>query len=224
MRFKFGNIPPREAGGFHFPQKLPNGGVHTHYASTKDELDREILRFRVNNNIPEGNPEIESNDYLCDRFPNLCSKDVDPVADESPENKTLRQRTTNWRMNRFAQAQNVKERVSQELADARVAVCSTCPNNQKNEDGCGTCVEANRSTLFQLRDGKNVKTSVGGCTITGQDNATAAFFPPELLKYKSAYLDKLPSFCWLLDEVDAKMQDAIQNGKNKTTEADSSGS
>lgn len=199
MKFKFGVVPPLDAGGFHFNQNIPGGMIRNITASTKDELIREVLKFRVDNSLEIGNPELEIDEYLCGLWPHLCANLLPRPADESPKGKTQRQRTTNWRYNRYAQAQGIEKRESQEVADARAEICAGCEYNVDNKDNCSPCVAANDKALFVLRGGKSTKMKVGGCAILGQDNETAAFLPQELLTYKKQYQDQLPSYCWLKD-------------------------
>lgn len=197
FEFIFGRVPPQDQGGFHFYQKLPGGGEFPIVASTKKDLDDKILDYRIKNGLEIGNPPAESNLYLCSLWPHLCNRSTPKEADE--EQGGLRQRTTAWRYNRYSQAQTVKELESEETAEARAQICSNCPNNQSNKDGCTPCVAENDRVLFMLRQGRATVTKVGGCAITGQDNETAAFLPKSMLKYADKYKDKLPSFCWLLN-------------------------
>lgn len=198
-RFVFGNIPPLAEGGFHYPQALPSGSTEIISGSTRDEVIASLQNFRFANGIDVGDPQREVDSYLCGRWPRFCSEEDATVADETRDNKNLRQRTTNWKSNRYAQSDSSDPLVSDEIAEKRAATCETCPKNQDNRSGCPPCVVDNDRVLFMLREGRNVKNSesLGGCDVCGQDNRTAVFFPDSSLKYANAYQDQFPDFCWL---------------------------
>lgn len=197
MEFVFGNVPPNDDGGFHFPQKLGSGSIIQITGSTKDELDKKVTRFRSDNGLEMGNPPVETTEYLCAKWPHYCRPSPSSEADESPKDKTLRQRTTNWLANRFSQSQSIKELEDESVAEERASICYGCPMNQDNKVGCPPCVVENDRMSFVLRQGRSTKVKVGGCFITGQDNEAAAFLKPEMLAYAKKYSEFLPSYCWL---------------------------
>lgn len=197
MEFIYGRVPPQVEGGFHFPQLLHNGSYVHITGSTKEELDAKTLSFRVANGLPVGNVDLETTNYLCAKWPDYCREVRSTEADESPGGKTLLQRTTNWRYNRYAQLHSNTTLEEQEVADARAKICAVCPKNQDNKDGCPPCVAENERVLFMIRQGHNPSTKLGGCAATGQDNSTAVFLKPEMLTYAQRYKDELPDFCWL---------------------------
>jgi hypothetical protein len=198
MIYQFGNVPPREEGGFHYPQKLTNGGFHVLYASEKSELDKAVTRFRTDNGYELGDVSRDTNDYLCSKFPAHCRPDIATESDESPKDKNLRQRVTNWAHNRYAQSQENPDLATSEVAAERLKACEACPYKEEWAVGCPPCVAENERILFIVSKGGNIKfPNAGGCGLCGHDNATAAFLPEALLKHRKNY--DLPSICWMKD-------------------------
>ncbi len=181
--------------------KLRSGDLHTVHGETMQEVINKVQSFRQDADLDIGDPNREVNDYLCKLWPHLCRQEDTVEADESAENKTLRQRSSNWKFNRYAQSHENKDLVEPEIAEGRAKICATCPKNQSNRDGCTPCVVDNDRVFFMLRQGQSTETKVGGCEVTGQDNETAAFFTKPMLAYAKKYKDELPSHCWLLKEI-----------------------
>ncbi len=170
-------------GGWRFPQQWA-GGVRLLTAQTKSSLIKLISEFRVENDIPFGDPEKELDDYL-----------VNLQVTQAPRERTMRERVTSWKTNRqFAS----HELVSDDVAKERATICAGCPYNQINwADGCSACFQKTQRDLIALRQNRTMGLQLGACAIAGHDNATAVFLSEASLKHRNQVMHKLPDFCWM---------------------------
>jgi hypothetical protein len=188
-------IPP---GGFHFP--LEN--APTLEASSFEELQAQLLKFRVDNNLPVGDPRKDIQEYVLTNYPAYASSvsAEAPKVDEDALAKNQRERVSVWASNRYAmRAGGHTELEPRQVAEDRAAVCESCPHNQPFVDDCHSCVEHLSRTLFLLRQGGTTGNAgkLFACDITGQDNLTAAYLPEKMLAHRKKFASELPDYCWL---------------------------
>jgi hypothetical protein len=181
------------AGGlFKFAQRLPNGNYYFFTDLLESGLVKQVIQYRVNNNLPVGDVAAEVNQYLEGNKPK-------PLG----ETRSLRERVTNWKINRSLKP---LEFVTQEQADERALICADCPFNQvKYADDCKECYSTTTRDLFAMRKGKTTPSDpwLGACQITGQDNVTAVHLDDDNLNYKVNFIQELSEKypkCWLLDK------------------------
>ncbi len=143
---------------------------------------KEVTNFRVENDLPIGDPEAEIRAY------------VGGTRISLGQSITLRQRVTSWKTNRQFQSH---ELVDEPEAERRAQICRDCPMNVQHwQDGCGACFAKTKQDLLALRQAREVKTKVGACNILGWDNSTSVWLTEASLKNRIQHLDKLPGFCW----------------------------
>jgi hypothetical protein len=190
-------VPPN---GWHYQQPY-QGVLRKIEGSGYTDLIDQITKYRIDHGITLGNPENDYEAWLCSNYPANCNRSTQEAPAETKKPRTFRERVTSWAANRYARAGTVNL-VSQEVANQRAEICSTCPYNQAWREGCPPCIEATDRTLLLIRQNKKPERAVLGCAIAGHDNSAACFMPEPLLRHRKAYTDQLPGFCWLrqLDE------------------------
>lgn len=183
-----GVIPP--GGVYQFAEKLPNGKFHHLQGLTPDDLIRQVINYRVINNITVGNVPKEVADQLEGR------SHITPQ-----EGRSLRERVTNWKVNRSF---TPLEFTVQEEAEERAKICADCPFNQVSyADDCKECYQGTTRDLFAMRQGRNTDSDpwLGACQICGHDNVTAVHLDDDSLKHRVNYLAEIKQKhpkCWLL--------------------------
>lgn len=160
-----------------------------------------IIEDRAKNQRPIGDPPKEFQTYVVRSWPHFAgsvSPFTSPVK-QAPGNKgKLRERVTQWLANRYSlRASGHTELVSEEEANRRAKICSTCPQNKKVPNDCPPCIQNNNRTSFLLREGKATSVPVEACALMGHDNQTAVFLPEKMLAHRKGYLEEAPSFCWM---------------------------
>src|ERR1700738_2494654 len=114
-------VPPD--GGWHYYEK---DGYKIQSDSHKNLVDS-VRTYRIQNNLPLGNPEAEVDKYLCGKWPHLCGAGLtpNPVDDEAPPTAYgqrvmlgIGQRVGNWAANRYSRL-GALQYVSKETAEAR---------------------------------------------------------------------------------------------------------
>lgn len=182
-------VPP---GGFHFME-----GQQRIEGSSYVSVAENLMRYRVDNKLPIGNPIGEVLDFVCSRHPHFCHEAHTPGSTTA---LPLASRVAQWVARLYAtlRGQDVEKFfVDQKTADARAAVCSSCPNNVTWAGGCGTCARDTRQISFTFRGGRSAvsESPLLGCSAIGHDNATAVWLkelplvPPEIY-------EGLPQTCW----------------------------
>ena len=192
-----GVIPP--GGTFKFAQRLPNGNFWHIQALTEEQLVKEVTNYRAINNIPIGDVKEEVSAQLKGKIPKLS------------ESRSLRERVTNWKVNRTL---NKIDFTTQEEAEERAAICTDCHFNQKDyADSCKECYQGTTRDLYAMRQGRTTSSDpwLGACEIVGQHNVTAVHLDDDSLRYRVNFIqelkDKYPK-CWLLALNKAKEVDS----------------
>jgi len=183
-------IPP---GGFHFMQ-----GTHRIEGHSYQSLADAVLRYRMNNKLPIGNPLREVFDFVCDQHPHFCTA-PQPLT-VSATHTSLATQVAEW-ISLVYQNSLLRDPetlfVPPEEAARRAAICAECPMNVDPRQGCGSCREAARQIGFTLRAGRSTPqdSALSACSVTGQDNSTAVWLagPPTLTPSAAS---ELPGHCW----------------------------
>ncbi len=188
-------IPP---GGFHFIEKTPTGEFKIESTSLAS-VQAALLTYRLNNNVPVGNPQQEVVDYICNNWPHFCSDNAEPYlvpANPISREAHLSRRVSDWTRQIFDLGSD--NTVAPAEAERRAAICAACPLNADFHAGaCGPCVESlERIGFVWLRNRKtSFDEKLGGCKACGSFNRVAvqASKLPPLTDADKAALDPK---CW----------------------------
>ena len=187
-------IPP---GGYHYVEQ--HNGIKVELRGNDVEhLAEVILRFRLNNGIPTGNPLQDVTDFICGQWPHFCAESE--AAHLPPKNvhakRHISTRASEWlaRLWRLG----TKNSAKQQTAEARAAICAACPQNiDYRPGGCGSCIDSlERLAFVWLRQRATpFDASLGACRVTGQLNKLAVHAGdlPPLDEVQTA---ALPTKCW----------------------------
>lgn len=187
-------IPP---GGFHYIEK--HNGVEIRIDSHSVEATAAaVLKFRLNNGVPPGNPQQDVFDFICKQWPHFCH-DNNPDYLQSPP-PPREEHMSRRAVNHMVRVWNLggENAVSEGEAERRAAICAACPMNVDYLGGaCGPCIESlDRLAFVWKRNRTTSKDSeLKGCKVIGQLNTVAvqaANLPP-LLDGDAA---QLPPACW----------------------------
>ncbi len=185
-------IPP---GGYHFVAE----GLRIEGSSYQDVAEK-LLRYRLENSLPPGNPMAEVLNYICDTWPHFCS-DTSPVTPVNTKPATsLTSRVTSWMaaLYRTLRGTNIADSyVDQAEADRRALVCINCPFHTEWRRGCSSCIEGTKRVGYTFRGGRQAanESKLMSCSIIGHEAQTAVWVktPPPLTAEEQA---SLPSHCW----------------------------
>ena len=189
-------VPP---GGFHFVDTTGPVEVRTDGYSY-DDVAQKVLKNRLANGRPPGNPSQEVVDYVCGNWPQFCSESrviSDPdVGSTTGQYQGLASRCATW-IAAFFQTYRADPGVPLSVSQQRADTCCACPRNQEFRGGCGSCVENINRLFFVWRRDRALprESELGGCTVIGQHNGCAALAArlPDLSPEIQA---ALPSDCW----------------------------
>jgi hypothetical protein len=188
---KEGIIPP---GGHHFIEN----GQRLDGDSFKGVAEQ-LLRYRIANKIPVGQPLNEVNEYVCSNWPHFCLQQAPEVQYRLSSEPTFTIAVLHW-MTTLWQRQSLTPTplVSDTEAQRRAAICKECRFQKDWSDyGCGSCVEGVRQRSFVFRAGRETVSKVTGCGILKQENSAAVFAAIASLPEATAEeREKLPSNCW----------------------------
>lgn len=185
-------IPP---GGFHFMEGDVRIDGHS-YPSVAENL----LRYRIENKLPLGSPLEEVHRYVCSRWPHFCHQNSSPNPGHPNALPSLTSRVANWLAQLYRDARYIdisKNFVSPGLAEARAAICRSCPRNAEWKSGCGSCGAATIRVGFTYRAGRDVPGAEAllACDVLGQDNRTAVWLA-QLPMMTAEQQHALPAQCW----------------------------
>lgn len=189
-----GVVPP---GGFHYIDKTTGSEQRIEGYSYQDVASN-VLRFRLQNSRPPGEPLKDVYDYVCTQWPHFC-RDTNPPPrqlDQGPEH--ISRRVATW-MSGFALSSNHDSGVSQEEANRRAAICARCPKNEAYELGvsCQTCVGQVNQLSFIYRHGRTTPNDkeLQACDVCNQHNRTAVW-SNALPVISEEQKRKLDNACW----------------------------
>ena len=160
-------VPP---GGFHYTET--HDGISIKIESDSVEATAEaLLRYRVNNGIPPGDPQKDVFDYICKNWPHFCHN-TDPynktVGREQSPDENLSRRMTVWMTKLWNSGPD--NSVTQAEAERRAAICAVCPQNQDyRPGGCGGCIDGIERLGFTWRRNRTttLDAKLSGCKATG---------------------------------------------------------
>ena len=164
------------------------------YQSVADNL----MRYRLDNRLPVGNPLKDVLDFVCTKHPHFCNGDQPQLKGANP---SLAGRIAAWMAQVYRDARGViieQSFVTEEEANRRADVCRNCPYNEDwLGTGCASCLGAAKKLGYTFRAGRHVVNGddLKGCSILGQENPTAVWMkaPPVPTPQQ---LEGLPAHCW----------------------------
>jgi hypothetical protein len=184
---------------------IPPGGHHIEIdgikieGSSYQEVAEKLLRYRLENSLPPGNPLGEVLDYTCNKWPHFCS-DTSPVAPANRPATSMATRVTGWMaaLYRTLRGTNIDHSyVGQAEADRRAAVCLSCPFHVEWRRGCSSCIEGTQRIGHTFRGGRQAanESKLMSCSIIGHEAKTAVWVktPPPLTAEEHG---ALPEHCW----------------------------
>lgn len=184
-------VPP---GGFHYEDKVQRYRVEAHSYQSVAEA---VLRYRVENKLPVGNPLKDVLDYVCANWPHFCSEHNPPINGGNA-NPSLASRVSVWMSSLYRAARTLGGNfVGPDEAARRAAICAACPQNKEWKTGCGSCLQSAVQLGYTFRAGRSVANEkvLGACDITGQENATAVWVK-EVMPMLPEQHASLPAACW----------------------------
>lgn len=187
-------------GGWHFQQQLKDGKTHKIEADSYDQLEKTVLRFRLEQIVlvdaARADPEHVAEDikgYICSNFPNSCvdrsggmpaAVSVDAasgsVVDSQFSDQTFRmhmpliQRIAEW----FGTLSvNPPSFTTPAVADKRANICAHCPENRRWQTTCGPCVQQIRVNSVHLLGHRATRydSQLAGCKCFGHLNQAAVW-------------------------------------------------
>ena len=186
-------VPPN---GYHFIDRSGPSPV-TIYGDSFEDVSMQVMKLRLANNRPVGNPQQELIDYVCLTWPHFCNE-TNPAAPVPGGNKivNLSTRVAEWVA--FLMTTNPADvGVAPEEVARRASICADCQHNREFRHGCGPCVASINRLYFVFRRDRKVpnEDKLGGCYLTGQHNAAAVLCKNQT-NVSAAINAELPTFCW----------------------------
>jgi hypothetical protein len=182
--------------------------------NSHDELVKNVIQYRISNNFPTGNPEVEVDTQICARQPSVCGAgyqeanftDAPAKLYGQPLKRRLIDRIAQWTANRTSRLGAVHY-VPAEEAQRRAAICAACPQNTltwKSEatKDCAPCrerISALEIQSFKLKKGNQlpIEKRLGACRALGHINEVAIWLEEPQLRHRKYFLNDTPSVCWL---------------------------
>lgn len=185
------NVTPH--GGWRYIQ--PETGFEFRSFGYRDIIEQVALHRR-SNGLPERNPGADIEAFVCAQLPagsETCSQVLDG-------DYALKKSFTMEDVKRFIQAAasalGSRGLVAEEKAEARAAICSTCPLNT-SVSGCWTC-KGLAEWLFKLIGARSTvhDSRLNQCGVCGCSLKAKIWLPQDVAqKVSEGY--KFPSWCWL---------------------------
>lgn len=194
-------IPP---GGHHFIDRSVADAPRRFDGSSFEDLAQQVLKYRLDNKLPPGDPAREIVDYVCGNWPQACKETKPPAVQPRPGGELrggLATRVAAWIAALYRNVPSVRDpSVHPSVSQARADICVNCPHNvDYKSGGCGSCLDSIERVGFVLRRDRQVAngTRLQGCRATGQHNPTAIWFSDEVLPPLSEQARGLiPKECW----------------------------
>lgn len=176
-------------GGWEVPD--PNSG-RLFKGETFNELVKKLTAYRRDNGFPAGDPAEEIHTHLCSKFPERCGREPMPLHFKEGLNKE----DVSSYLAFFKEVVIKRGGVPQEQADARAAVCVSCPYNVKLPfcRGCFSLAGKIAEVAGILRTKHDA--ALHECGVCGCVCRLKTFTPLDLIENKEAF----PSFCWVAKE------------------------
>jgi hypothetical protein len=184
-------------GGWHYAQADYRIPLKGELPSAKAVLDA-LLKHRLENNLPVGNPEGDLEAYVCEKFPTWCRRGdtvVPPPIHPIRRNVDL---VIGWANQLYVHVGRLTL-VPQKEAEARAAICVRCPMQMRWANECPPCVTSAQRLLTILRQGKDTPQgpsgTLNGCACHGWDNRTAVHLDAVHLPPQAN--PTAPAECWV---------------------------
>ncbi len=184
-------------------------------AHSEGEMLKVIEDFRIANDLPMGDPAVDLENYrrhLNTRLPRqprgiVRGKTPAPPAGRAalvrtkPQIKRADQRTFIDKIRTWVKLQKNRKwtPVEPEVANARAAICVSCPKNEalKKTTLCSPCISAVKRDIVILTNNKKVDARLGACRAVNQANSIAVLAPKEELGRSLQLVDETIPECWL---------------------------
>ena len=195
-------------GGWHYYNPLKDGKQHKIEAQSYEELERTVLRFRLEQIVlvdaTRADPESVAEDikaYICTHFPNSCVDRAAGHPSDLPaingDEQTFRQfiplisRIAEWFGNLSI---TPRAFVAPATADKRAGICASCPRNIRFETTCGPCNQQIRTNTIHLLGHRTTRfdSQLLGCRELGHSNRAAVW-----LDLEPVSSENLPHPCWM---------------------------
>lgn len=166
--FSTGRYPP---GGYRFTD---NDGTHFEGTSVED-VAAKLREYRDVNNFPPGDPEVEVNEQLCERFPSLAVEVPEIIRDDRTIVSRVCETLRGW--NREMQMKRKPVMVDLSTAGTRADTCAGCRHNVNWHLLCTPCELASTSILEPYVSPNKPATRLKGraCEIAGDDLSVAVW-------------------------------------------------
>jgi len=167
------------------------------FAGGPARIVKAIAEIKKKNNIYKGDDEIWEycNEIWCSRDPKRCKKDFGYTT------VGMRSKIVTYGHALKALIDNGLQAVSQELADDRAKVCSTCPQN-KNMESCSSCLKAVNLLTKTLIGNRSTKYDalLKHCGVCGCDIKQKIHYP-----LNDGDKNVYPNQCWVGREKSKKV-------------------
>jgi hypothetical protein len=187
-------VPP---GGHHFVDRSTGRDVRIN-GTSPDDVAEQVLRFRLGNQKPPGNPMQELVDYVCGTWPHFCHESNPPPVRPSNGGRThISIRVASW-MAAFVRQAMGDLGVSRQVSEQRAIICSQCPKNTSfTTSGCGACQDSISRLAFVWKRDRSTSQdhALGACDITSQHNGCAVL-AAKLPDLSEGEQEQLPANCW----------------------------
>lgn len=151
-----------------------------------------VVAYRKRNNLAPGNPNEEVHAQACNRNPNACHENEDPVTQKALKVARVKGRALAWAAAlRARRAATPLVYVSEELMRARANVCASCPSHAALAGGCGSCKKAIAAVRDGILGGRPVDGRMAGCSELGEDTGISTWLAEPTVPNGT-----LPPCCW----------------------------
>lgn len=192
-----GLLPP---SGWHYKDAQEGYRVpHQGEAANVQDLSDRLQEYRLQNQLPVGDPLGDIEAYICSNFPRNCTP-------HEQGQEPIQQNASNPSSNRFVDtialwAKGIYQNQDRRLmplseAEQRAQACLRCPLNQPWENDCPNCVLNAQRILAIIRQGKDVGThrKLHGCRAHGSCTRTSVHIEREFL---GPVAEGAPDYCWM---------------------------
>lgn len=198
MGLKTGMVMP---DGWHYLQEH-NGRkvrIDSDDGTARPGLERALTNYRLQNNLPVGNPWLDIVDQVCARYPGWCdAATAATIQAEYFQPKPAGEprwidRILEWGAGLMGKPVNY---VTAEEAAKRALVCKTCPNNETYENQCPSCTTRAHQLFTVLRQNRDTPMwrKLGGCRALSLCCRAAVWLERDLLPPGA------PAECWITKE------------------------
>ena len=186
-------VPP---GGYHYIERT--GSVETRIdGGSFADVAEKLLRLRLGNSRPPGNPLQDVYDFVCSGWPHVCSDPRgEPQRPSSGPPATISLRCAAW-TGYYTTVNGADPGVEKAEAERRAAICLSCPKNINYHGGCPTCVQSINQQSFVFRRGRTTSADegLGACDVLGEHLRTSVW-ASRLGRISGEQQGRVPDNCW----------------------------